>query len=144
MCVQTLHASARATDTSARPRALVSGGNERVAPGGVTGMSLGNGGRWERFFGRPDATLGLQSAHCVPEFRIGEPIAGGHRGPVGEERRVGDDRGLAVGGSDDDLEWPGGRTTELPGDDGEVILVAGRSVPRGRAGSIGGCFSLFG
>jgi hypothetical protein len=106
-------------------------------------MGFGDGGHWKRFLGRPNATLGLQSTDCVAEGGICEPIAGGHRSPVGQERRVGDDRGLAIGRSDDHLERPGGQATELSGDDGEIVLAdRGGSVPSVRADAIGRCFSV--
>ena len=99
MGVQALHADAGPPDPAGRTRADVVGREERVA---LDRRALVHDRqRVEAEFGLDpvDATGVLERADGAAEIGIDEPEAGRHRGPVVEQRRVGDDRGATVAGT---------------------------------------------
>ena len=125
--VEALDSFACPTDPAGRPRPDMVGIDEGIPFRCISGVGLGDPIDADFCLGGPDAPGRLEPTHRFAERWIAQPVAGGHRRAVIEERGVRQNCGGTVLGPDDDLESTGGDPTQQFGD---ALDVPGR-VPRG-------------
>lgn len=119
--VQALDPATGPTHAAERAGTRVPYRQRRITLGGVRGMGTRQRLRVHLGRGSPHAAGGLEPRHRAHEIRVHQPVAGGHRRTVGEQRRVPDhDRGT-VDAPHDDVELCTGRATQQPGDASNIV-----------------------
>jgi hypothetical protein len=101
------------------------GGDEGVTLFSMTSVELGDPIDSDVGLCLTDTSGGLEPAHRFPKRGVDQPVAGGHRRPVEEEREVDDDRRRTRFGTDHHVE-PTSRLTPDEFSHGEKVGVVVR------------------
>lgn len=119
--VETLDTTTRPTDSAVGSWSDVVGWDPGVTFGPVASVCALDLCRIALCLSPPHATRCLDPADLATQFEIDEPVEGGHRGPVGEQRFVADDDRATLAVTHDHGEFPHRWTTEQFGHDSDVV-----------------------
>lgn len=112
MGVQALHTSTGPADTTRRRWTTVSGPQRSVPLSGCLTVRGRNGFGVHLGLGPIDAPGGLEGAHGPVQLRVDQPVTGGHRCAIVEQRFVADHHGVTVAATHHDPESGLGVPTE--------------------------------